>query len=147
MECVIKYKSGFKYQLTDTVKVKIPLKGYNIATDYIILTVDGMLTVAKGYAWDGPSGPTIDTPSFMFSSLIHDVLYQLIRMGLLPSELRELADLLLRVISKKCGMWRVRAWYAWRAVRRLAGFAADPSHLKKVKKAPAIEEITMEDMK
>ncbi len=37
------------------------------------------LTTKKGYAWDGPSGPTIDSKNFMRGSLVHDALYQLMR--------------------------------------------------------------------
>jgi hypothetical protein len=37
------------------------------------------LTVEKGYAWDGPSGPVIDAKENIRASLDHDALYQLMR--------------------------------------------------------------------
>ena len=37
------------------------------------------LYISKGYSWDGPSGPAIDTPDWIKASLVHDALYQLIR--------------------------------------------------------------------
>ena len=46
---------------------------------FIEIGTDGLLTIRKGYAWDGPSGPTIDTKDFMRGSLVHDALYQLLR--------------------------------------------------------------------
>jgi hypothetical protein len=63
--------------------------------------------ISKGYAWDGPSGPTIDTGNFMRGSLIHDALYQLMRTGNLPTSFRERADLLLRKTCIDDGMRRV----------------------------------------
>ena len=43
------------------------------------LNESGCLQIAAGYAWDGASGPTIDTRNSMIASLVHDALYQLIR--------------------------------------------------------------------
>ena len=36
----------------------------------------GHIIVRKGYCWDGPSGPTLDTEDAMRASMFHDVLYQ-----------------------------------------------------------------------
>jgi hypothetical protein len=43
---------------------------------------------SKGYAWNGPSGPTLDTRNFMRGSLVHDALYQLMREGRMDNGLR-----------------------------------------------------------
>ncbi len=65
-----------------------------------------------------PSGPTIDTKSFMRGSLAHDALYQLMHEKLLTvADARELADKVLRDICITDGMWKVRAWWVYRAVR------------------------------
>ena len=46
------------------------------------------MIVEKDYAWDGPSGPTIDTSNSMRASLVHDVLYQAMREEGLAYEFR-----------------------------------------------------------
>ncbi len=76
----IRYRSGYKYQLVDDYSVKVRVKpDENISTEFIALDKDGVLKMNQGYAWDGPSGPTIDTKNFMRGSLVHDALYQLMR--------------------------------------------------------------------
>ena len=76
MECIA-YKAGYKYQLKARYAVQIDIRpAAPIDMEYLGLTTDGTLTVKKGYAWDGPSGPTIDTLNFMRGSLVHDALYQ-----------------------------------------------------------------------
>ena len=85
---------------------------------------DGKLTIRKGYSWDGASGPTIDTKSFMRGSLIHDALYQLMREGVLPGDLRKKADQILRDECIKDGMSKVYAGCVYWSVRTCgAGFA------------------------
>ena len=60
------YKKGYKYQLANEYSALIPIKPIeDIDTNYIDLSVSGFLVIKNGYAWDGPSGPTIDSPSFM----------------------------------------------------------------------------------
>ena len=118
---------------TTSVAVQPPA---DIDSRFIHLTIHGALTIRDGYAWDGPSGPTIDTPTFMRASLVHDALYQLMRSGLLPGRWRRVADEEMRRICREDCMSRFRAWYVYRAVRRAAGPAADPQNQKKVKWAP-----------
>ena len=74
------------------------MRGFAANSDYLSLTEEGRLEVKRTYAWDGPSGPTIDTRNFMRGSLVHDALYQLIRLEVLPPESRKRADQLLREI-------------------------------------------------
>jgi len=67
----------YKYQLTEDYSVDSGIKvKEKIDTPFIILEPDGNLTIKKKYAWDGPSGPTIDTKTFMRGSLVHDAFYQ-----------------------------------------------------------------------
>ena len=92
--------------------------------------------VKSGYAYDGPSGPTIDTKSSMRGSLAHDALYQLIRQGYLPGIARIRADNFMHKCFIEDGMWRWRA-SSWRkAVSKFAVSAADPKNKKKVYEAP-----------
>ena len=133
----IYYKGGYKYQLTRGVVVQVGIKpSKNITTEYIDLTRNGSLVIRKGYCWDGPSGPAIDTKNFMRGSLVHDAAYQLIRQGYLPAFARKLADRELHRIILEDGMSRIRAWLVLRAVSRYAGPAADPSNRKAEMVAP-----------
>ena len=137
MECIA-YKKGYKYQLAERYAIKIDIKpDHDIKTDYIILTEKGKLTIKKGYAWDGPSGPTVDTLNFMRGSLVHDALYQLMREQHLDNgERREQADRLLQKMCKQDGMSSARAWWVYQGVRLGGGPAADPDNKKPVVRAP-----------
>lgn len=132
----IHYCAGYKYQLTRQYSVRIPLAGYEFEAEYFALYRDGTLIIREGYAWDGPSGPTIDTKSFMRGSLVHDVLYQAMRMELLPRSCRQQVDRILHDICIEDGMWRWRAAYVYRLVRRYAGPAAHPDHRRRELVAP-----------
>lgn len=138
MEC-ISYKKGFKYQLTENYTVQITiLPVQNINTDYIGLDTDGTMRIKKSYAWDGPSGPTVDSLNFMRGSLVHDALYQLMREQHLDKEShRESADRLLQQMCIEDGMSTLRAWWVYQGVRLGGDPAADPSNSKPVVKAPA----------
>ena len=133
----IYYRSGYKYQLAVTHVEQVALRHpMGITTEYITLTPDGKLEIKEGYAWDGPSGPTFDSPSSMRGSLVHDALYQLLREQLLPASDRELADRELYRICLEDGMWKWRAKLWLDGVRDFAGAAADPKNNKKVYVAP-----------
>ncbi len=139
MKC-ISYKNGYKYQLSDAYKVTTPIiPSSNIETEYINLSPNGELMIKKGYAWDGPSGPTVDTTNFMRSSLVHDAFYQLMRHELLNvKSYRGLADKLLYTMSIEDGMSRLRATWVYLGVKLFANYAADPSNKKQVINAPKI---------
>ena len=133
----IRYQEGYKYQLTEAYEMIIPINpSVPVFSDFITLTLDGLLTVNKAYAWDGPSGPTFDSPAFMRGSLVHDVIYQLCRQGHLSTDCREAADDLLRAICIEDGMWRFRAWYVYWIVRLFAGSCVEPHHKKQIITAP-----------
>lgn len=134
---MIKYQNGFKYQLYETYVCDLGMRfSEEIDHPFFYITRPGRLTVKKGYAWDGPSGPTVDTKDFMRGSLIHDVLYQAIRLELLPQSFRETADQILKDICLKDGMSKVRAWWVYRGVRIGAGSAALPKNERKILEAP-----------
>lgn len=124
----------YKYQLVNDYSVRIDVsKPEDIVTPYISLDTYGDLTIRKGYCWDGPSGPTLDTLNFMRGSLVHDALYQLLRMGKLGTEQRLEADRELRDICLEDGMSRFRAWYVYKSVRMFGASAAKPGTQKPVK--------------
>jgi hypothetical protein len=134
----IAYHSGFKYQLAANYHLALPLKPVtDIDTTYITLDVEGNLGVKRGYAWDGPSGPAIDTKNFMRGSLVHDALYQLMRDGYLDeSTYRPAADTVLRALCREDGMSAVRAWWVYHGVRLGGGPAGSPKNRKLVERAP-----------
>jgi len=146
----IYYRSGYKYQLAESYSTSVVIRPEagekpsersfhgpgGIETEYIDLSADGLLTIRAGYAWDGPSGPTRDTKSFMRGSLVHDALYQLMRNNHLPSSCREDADQELHRMCREDGMNRFRAWYVLLGVRKGAGFAAAPKAKKQIRTAP-----------
>ena len=133
---IITYRRGYKYQLHDEYTDSIPIYPAVSAScrgGYITLSTQGKITIKKGYAWDGPSGPTIDTLNFMRGSLVHDALYQLMREGAIGRVgRRDQADRLLQQMCREDGMSAVRAWWVYWGVRKFGGAAADPRNTKKI---------------
>lgn len=137
MRCIV-YKAGYKYQLKAPCTVSLDLRPEApVHSDWIDLAGDGTLTLREGYAWDGPSGPTLDTLTFMRGSLVHDALYQLMREGHLdPARHRAAADRILRALCLEDGMNPLRAWWVYQGVRLFADPAADPASDKPLLRAP-----------
>lgn len=133
----MKYRKGYKYQLAEDVMLQTPIQRPNdIYTQFIDFKKSGLMIIRSGYAWDGPSGPTIDTKSSMRASLVHDAFYQLIRNKLLPIKLRANVDFLFYRLLLKDGMWKWRAKLWHREVSKWAEPAADPKNVKEVYEAP-----------
>lgn len=106
-------KKGYKYRLCQDYRIQIePRVPPFIDVDNILfLSPDGWLVVKAGYAWDGSSGPTIDTPSNMRASLLHDVLFQLMRLGKLAyKKWIGYTNRLFRSMCLEDGMNPFRAW-------------------------------------
>jgi len=91
----------------------------------------GRVTIKKAYAWDGPSGPTVDTKDFMRGALVHDALYQLMREKLLAQKMRKPADRLLWQMCREDGMSKLRADYVYHAVRAFGASSARPPKKRK----------------
>jgi len=72
----------------------------------------------------------------MRASLVHDVLYQLMRMEKLPRLFRKKADLELYKICRKDGMWYLRAKSWYHGVRIGASSAANPKNAREMITAP-----------
>ncbi|SLM27823.1 conserved hypothetical protein [Desulfamplus magnetovallimortis] len=132
------YKDGYKYQLKKTFIINIPIfPDYPINSEFITLNTEGFLTIQSGYAWDGPSGPAIDTANFMRGSLIHDALYQLMREGHLDQDkYKPVADQVLKTICIDDGMSKIRAFFVHLAVKHFGETASDPMHKKPILVAP-----------
>jgi hypothetical protein len=131
------YKKGYKYQFTQDMVVQLPFTlDRPIEGPFFEITVGGLLTIFAGYAYDGPSGPTIDTPNWMRGAGTHDVLYQCMRMDLLPQGFRNEADKIMYEIIKHDGMSALRAWYSMKGVRKFADAASHTDSAKQELYAP-----------
>lgn len=130
---------GWKYVVEKEIVYATSIKGYLRTISYkeqmlACLEPDGTLRVFPDYAWDGPSGPTVDTPDWMDASLVHDIFYQLMRTRQIPDKkdrrsrekIRKKADKLMKKMLIEAGMSRFRAWYSYQGVRLFAAWAANP---------------------
>ncbi len=123
----VKYRKRIPYKYDTTIEVVCqselrPAVDIVHPQGYFTITTTGLITVPAGYAWDGPSGPAIDTKSFMLPSLFHDVPYQANQTDdlcdLLPPDWKEKTDKLLRVHCLRDGMWPLRAWWVYQSVKQ-----------------------------
>lgn len=129
---MISYKKRrkYKYYLQAAHEYAANIKVRNAADlGKLKITKDGYLTLKDGYAWDGPSGPTIDTKNFMRGSLVHDALYQLMRSAVIDQDQRKRADTILKEICLDAGMSRIRAWWVYLGVRWFGSSSAQPDML------------------
>jgi len=62
----------------------------------------------------------------MRGSLVHDAIYQLLRMQLIDIRYRLEGDIELRRVCLEDGMCSFRAWYVYHSVRAFAAGSADP---------------------
>ena len=132
----INYRSGYKYQLRKPCITLTPITNQPCSVQFMSLDEFGLLTIGVGYAWDGPSGPSIDTKTFMRGSLVHDALYGLMHSGVLASTNKDAADRLLQRICIADGMWSVRAGWVYQAVKRFGSTAVSPTDNKEEHTAP-----------
>lgn len=63
--------------------------------------IDGNLDIQIGYAWDGASGPVVQTKQLLYAALLHDALYQIIRQLQLAEVYRSAADREFRDIYRR----------------------------------------------
>lgn len=134
---MIKYKEGYKFVLAEDYRVKISIKPNEmlVVDNVLELHPDGTLLIKKGYAWDGASGPAINTKDIMRGALVHDALYQLMREGHLSQTYFDSANKALRDICIEDGMSKLRAWYIYKAVSIFGKKFTEPS-IGDIKTAP-----------
>jgi hypothetical protein len=118
-DCVYEKGGSKKYVLIKAFCTKLKVKPKrSIFLPYCSYLRTGLVYIRKGYEWDGPSGPAIDTDNFMDGSLIHDLLYQLMREGHLPrTPYRLWADNEMFRQCKKDNMSLPRRCWTWLGVR------------------------------
>lgn len=134
----IRYRSDYKYQLAEGYKIKIKITPpLDIPTEFIDLDAQGNLTIKKGYAWDGPSGPVKDTEENMRASLVHDALYQLMRNNDLKTRThRKAADQEFKRLCIEDGVSKYTAYIYYKGLRKFGKPAASPKNKKKISRAP-----------
>lgn len=110
----------YKYEMLRDRAIITRQVGYKVNAEHFSLNEFGLKIIRAGYRSDGPSGPTVDTPSFMRSAFSHDVDFQILRSGLIPDRSRDKffhrANLELRRISKEDGMMWPRYHWVYMAV-------------------------------
>ena len=117
------YNDG--YQILKTSYFPTSYKDCEYFGSHFSITKDGMIYVWEGYCFDGASGPTIDTDNSFEAACFHDIMYALIRMGVIPNTYwnRRKADLMFYKALRKDGMSWLRA-NAWFVGVRAGGWAA-----------------------
>lgn len=129
------YSSGFKYQLTENFRIHTGIcPEETVEWLFVSLYDDGLLEIRRGWAWDGPSGLTLDTRDSMVAALVHDAMYALMQRGLLSWRHRKEVDQLFHKLLIEDGMWKWRAGYWYAAVRELGYAFAHKA--KKIRIAP-----------
>ncbi len=134
----IKYRAGYKYQLAEDYQIVTSIKPpADVVTVFINLDKNGYLEIKSGYAWDGTSGPVVDTTNNLRASLVHDALYQLMRKRKISAkEHKDRADRLFRKICKEDGVLSPLAQIYYEALKKLGKPSTDPKNAKKIKCAP-----------
>lgn len=134
----IAYKTGYTKKIFQPAfyasGIRIPKR---IVTDFCVIDTNGDIWIAKGYSWNGASGPTIDSKKTECLSLFHDLWYQLIRLGYLPESYRKKGDQMLYKLGRRDGMWKIRIWYWYQGVRWQGGKSAQVGAEPKLVFAPA----------
>lgn len=133
----MKYRKGYKYQLADNIAFQTVLRpDSHIVTEFIELMMDGTMVISSGYAWDGPSGPTIDTDNSMTPSLYHDAAAQLMRMRLIDQKWRIPSNEEFGRMLDERGMWSFRRKLWVRELNNFGAPSTDPKNAKKILEAP-----------
>ena len=121
-----KYKYNLDSDFPYSTGIKV-IKSYKSKS--LEIDSSGNLLIRAGYSWDGPSGPTIDTKTFMRGSLVHDALYQLMRERAISLDERGMADKILWNICREDGMIRLRRWWVKKGLEWFGERSAIPDLL------------------
>jgi len=110
----IKYSktTHYKYRLEEAYEAQTDIcPPENFENDEFAMDKSGLLLIKRLYPSDGPSGPTIDTASFMRGAFIHDVRAEAMRLGVLPPSFFAAINDELRQNCLQDGMCKFRADY------------------------------------
>lgn len=134
---MMKFRGGYRYQLAETLSHQTDIvTGSEHKTQFVTLGATGLLTVASGYAWNGASGPAIQSLDTMRASLLHDACYQLIRLGYISANWKDVVDCLYRAVCLQAGMPHARAEMHYLALQQFGHAATLISAEPKILLAP-----------
>lgn len=119
----LKYQLVAPYWCHTDIPIVDSIAGPN---EFVCMGPGGALRFKVGYAWNGASGPGIDTKNTMRGTLVHDGLYQLMSQSLLSLDYRDEADDIMRRLFIADGMWKARARWMYWAVRKFGRPYARP---------------------
>jgi hypothetical protein len=131
----MKYRSlnSYKYQVMGDCSVQTnicPLEG--LIFRFMELSTTGELLIRQGYAWDGVTG-LLSTPNkYLRGSLVHDALYQLMRLSALDQSSRILADQALEHLCLEDGALRIIAKCLYCIVRLTGSRYSTPEPMPEV---------------
>lgn len=123
----LKYREldDWKYQVGEYFRIQTGLLGVSIITEYVSLDSDGLLRIKVYYAWNGSNWSS--DKHAMIASLVHDALYQLMRLGMISRVIfRKQADALYRDICVAEGMSKIEAGIRYRSLRWFGKSATYP---------------------
>jgi len=129
-------KGSWKYQLAHDFVIDTGITGHCFYHSIFKMDSVGTLTIKSGYSWDGCSGPTWDDDTNMVAGLVHDALYQAMRLGLIPTSLRGIVDKLFLSLLTLYGMGRVRRWLYYKAVDKMAAAHVKDSRREEIHHSP-----------
>jgi len=133
----IRYKRGFKFVTVGIVTEYVGIfPPKSICFEWGLLSINGYLTVKDEYPWNGMSGIPLNIKSSVRGVLIHDVLYRLIRLGLLDIKWKTPGDEVLRKFCIEDGMWKWVADTIFAAVQRWGLSSTGPKAEPKIMEAP-----------
>jgi len=122
-----KTRDKYPWRVIKTQSFQTPIYGFDYIHKYFAITKAGVVTVFKDYLCNGNTGLPLWIERrwlacMIAGSIVHDVLYQLISMGILPLATRALADQVLywRWIADKTP--KAIADFGYAVVSRLGGF-------------------------
>ena len=108
------YAKGFKYRLTRRLVLQSSVfPPEDIITPDFEIHTDGILIGHPGWSYDGPSGPTWDSPCSMRAAGGHDIPYEAMRKGLLDWSFKQAIDddFYGWLLEDGMWVWRAKAWH------------------------------------
>jgi len=124
----ILYRKGFKYQLDEDYTVKVAVyPPEDITYGRITLLSNGLLTIHRGFSWDGDTC-AMDTRKSKRASMIHDALYRLMNLLKLSWKWKPAADFEYYKALIEDGFNRVWANIRFKAVRKWGGGDGKTAH-------------------